>query len=69
MELGFVELIEVGEDISVGTFVQKGFYDKMNPNDEIFLVAKDTDKEKSSNLKAQPEKTSPELLEMLNSIK
>lgn len=68
-ELGQIQLVEVGEDVSVGNFVQKGFYDRMNPNDEIFLISQENIGEKSLDVMAQTEITSPEFLQMLNSIK
>ncbi len=68
-ELGTIELTEIGEDISLGNFVQKGFYDRMNPNDEIFLVENDETEEKLSEAMAQSEIKAPEFLQMLNSIK
>ena len=68
-ELGSIQLTEVGEDVSQGIFVQKGFYDKMNPNDEILLVEKDSIKDETSEALADTEIKSPEFLQMLNSIK
>ena len=68
-ELGSIQLTEVGEDVSQGIFVQKGFYDKMNPNDEILLVAKDSISEETSEVVSDTEIKSPEFLQMLNSIK
>lgn len=68
-ELGSIQLTEVGEDVSQGIFVQKGFYDKMNPNDEILLVAKDSIKDETSEAVSDAEMKSPEFLQMLNSIK
>ena len=68
-ELGSIQLTEVGEDVSQGIFVQKGFYDKMNPNDEILLVAKDSIKDETSQATADGEMKAPEFLQMLNSIK
>ena len=68
-ELGSIQLTEVGEDVSQGIFVQKGFYDKMNPNDEILLVAKDSIKDETSEAVSVAEMKSPEFLQMLNSIK
>ena len=69
MYLGEIELVEIGEDVSLGNFVQKGFYDRMNPNDEIFLVSKDDDNDSPSEVMSQNEMKSPEFLQMLNSIK
>lgn len=68
-ELGTIELTEIGEDVSVGNFVQKGFYDRMNPNDEIFLLSKDDMNETPAEVMSQTEIKSPEFLQMLNSIK
>ena len=68
-ELGSIQLTEVGEDVSQGIFVQLGFYDKMNPNDEILLVEKDSIKDETSEALADTEIKSPEFLQMLNSIK
>ena len=68
-ELGSIQLTEVGEDVSQGIFVQKGFYDKMNPNDEILLVSKDSINDETSKASSDAEMKSPEFLQMLNSIK
>ncbi len=68
-ELGSIQLTEVGEDVSQGIFVQKGFYDKMNPNDEILLVSKDSIKDEDSKVSSDTQIKSPEFLQMLNSIK
>lgn len=68
-ELGTIELVEIGEEISLGNFVQKGFYDRMNPNDEIFLITESNVEEKTSEAMSQNEIKAPEFLQMLNSIK
>lgn len=68
-ELGSIQLTEIGEDVSQGIFVQKGFYDKMNPNDEILLVEKTELSDENSVVMSDTQLKSPEFLQMLNSIK